>query len=169
MPFDEKAYMKAYRAANREKLNAQSRAYAAADPEKRRAIKARSYLKNKARVAQSVAAWKARNPEKAKEICRAWAAENPDKRKAAYHRYRAKCPALSASELRLVRACADGVCSYCLRPVQRMTLDHVMPVSRGGTNATENLVMACAKCNTSKHSRTPLEFMFGLPRLGGAA
>lgn len=50
-------------------------------------------------------------------------------------------------------------CQYCgQRPAkQELTLDHVMPKSRGGKDSWENLVLACVHCNVSKADRTPEE------------
>lgn len=42
-------------------------------------------------------------------------------------------------------------CRYCLSDSGgRLTLDHIVPVSRGGTNAPSNLVTCCKKCNLAK-------------------
>ncbi len=38
-------------------------------------------------------------------------------------------------------------------------IDHAIPFSRGGSYATENLVLSCASCNTSKCEMTPEEFV----------
>src|SRR5580765_5993985 len=46
-----------------------------------------------------------------------------------------------------------GHCHYCgceLHPFWSFTIDHVIPKSRGGTNAIENLVAACPVCNIEK-------------------
>jgi 5-methylcytosine-specific restriction endonuclease McrA len=51
----------------------------------------------------------------------------------------------------------DGhTCQYC-GSNKRLTLDHVMPRSRGGRDTWENLVAACESCNTRKGNRTPQE------------
>lgn len=49
----------------------------------------------------------------------------------------------------------DHACVYCgARPPEAVLhIDHVMPVSRGGTNEIENLVTACELCNLGKHAR----------------
>jgi hypothetical protein len=47
-------------------------------------------------------------------------------------------------------------CQYCGRRTE-LTLDHVMPQSRGGADTWENLVSACAPCNQRKANRTPEE------------
>ncbi|MBN8589745.1 MAG: HNH endonuclease [Rhodothermia bacterium] len=47
-------------------------------------------------------------------------------------------------------------CQYC-QSTQRLTIDHVLPRSRGGKDTWENLVTACMPCNTRKGNRTPEE------------
>ena len=42
------------------------------------------------------------------------------------------------------------ICQYCRKSSQTMTIDHVIPKNKGGLDAWENLVAACAKCNTKK-------------------
>jgi 5-methylcytosine-specific restriction endonuclease McrA len=50
-------------------------------------------------------------------------------------------------------------CQYCgARPrTQELTYDHVVPRSRGGKTAWENIVTACVDCNTRKANRTPTQ------------
>jgi 5-methylcytosine-specific restriction endonuclease McrA len=50
-------------------------------------------------------------------------------------------------------------CQYCAKRFQseKLTLDHVIPKSRGGINTWENLVTACKKCNQKKANQTPAE------------
>lgn len=48
-------------------------------------------------------------------------------------------------------------CQYCGRRSGPLTLDHVMPASRGGEDTWENLVAACGACNQFKANRTPEE------------
>lgn len=51
----------------------------------------------------------------------------------------------------------DGFeCIYC-GSKKNLTLDHVIPKSRGGANTWENLVTSCFKCNLKKADRTPQE------------
>jgi len=54
----------------------------------------------------------------------------------------------------------DGsTCQYCLKklPAKELTLDHVVPRSRGGGSSWENLVASCCPCNNRKGDRTPQE------------
>ena len=50
-------------------------------------------------------------------------------------------------------------CQYCggKFPTGKLSLDHVVPRSRGGVESWENIVAACLKCNVRKGNRTPLE------------
>ena len=54
----------------------------------------------------------------------------------------------------------DARCTYCgeLLPIQ-YHIDHKLPVSRGGTNAEENLHLTCPKCNLRKGTMTHEEFL----------
>jgi len=48
----------------------------------------------------------------------------------------------------------DGwACAYCGRSGVRLTLDHVVPRSRGGDSVWENVVASCAPCNLRKGNR----------------
>ena len=50
-------------------------------------------------------------------------------------------------------------CQYCgeKKAASELTLDHILPRSRGGDNSPVNIVTACVSCNTRKGSRTPAE------------
>jgi 5-methylcytosine-specific restriction endonuclease McrA len=50
-------------------------------------------------------------------------------------------------------------CQYCgeKKPGNELTLDHILPRSRGGDNSPVNIVTACVPCNTRKGDRTPNE------------
>lgn len=52
-----------------------------------------------------------------------------------------------------------GICQYCGKhfPRTQLTIDHVIPQSRGGADTWENLALACLACNVRKADRTPDE------------
>ena len=52
-------------------------------------------------------------------------------------------------------------CLYC-GSTKNLTLDHMIPKSRGGDSSWTNLVTACMRCNTKKGDRTPEEVGFTL-------
>ncbi|MEM8638795.1 MAG: HNH endonuclease [Cyanobacteria bacterium P01_G01_bin.54] len=51
----------------------------------------------------------------------------------------------------------NHTCQYCAYRGDNLTLDHVIPRSRGGGESWDNLVAACVRCNVRKGSRTPEE------------
>lgn len=52
-----------------------------------------------------------------------------------------------------------GLCAYCGQrfPAKELTMDHVVPVARGGRSAKGNVVPACKPCNSKKKLLTPAE------------
>jgi 5-methylcytosine-specific restriction endonuclease McrA len=67
---------------------------------------------------------------------------------------------------RAVLARDEYHCQYCGKrfPIPQLSLDHVVPRSRGGKTTWENIVCACVKCNVKKGSRTPEEASMKLIR-----
>ena len=58
----------------------------------------------------------------------------------------------------------DYTCQYCGESNHPLTVDHVMPKSRGGKTNWTNVVVACKSCNLKKGNRTPLEIDMKLKR-----
>ncbi|OPL10970.1 MAG: HNH endonuclease [delta proteobacterium ML8_D] len=56
--------------------------------------------------------------------------------------------------------CAQGVCFYCGSRVgpSNLTMDHVVPLVRGGRSNKNNLVPACKECNNNKKYLLPMEW-----------
>jgi 5-methylcytosine-specific restriction endonuclease McrA len=55
-------------------------------------------------------------------------------------------------------------CAYCGSRASALTIDHVMPVSRGGKTDFDNCVACCTACNNRKGARTPGEAGMRLAR-----
>lgn len=105
--------------------------------------------------------WYARNRESFKAYVREWRRDNPDRR-ALYERRRraARVRAIGRHSLADVLAlfeAYDWRCAYCGSD-KALTVDHRVPLSRGGDDSVQNLIPACPSCNSSKHDRTELEF-----------
>lgn len=77
-----------------------------------------------------------------------------DPRKEARRASRDKRKGLSADKRRKIYERDHYRCRYC-GGFDRLEIDHVYPVSRGGGNEQENLVTACHECNALKLDRTP--------------
>lgn len=60
----------------------------------------------------------------------------------------------------LIEIYATLNCFYCKRetPASERSLEHVMPLSRGGSHSASNIEMACINCNSSKREKTLKEW-----------
>lgn len=58
------------------------------------------------------------------------------------------------------RRLAKGVCYYCggSTPPAALTMDHIVPISRGGKTTKGNVVPACKECNNNKKQLLPMEW-----------
>jgi 5-methylcytosine-specific restriction protein A len=55
-----------------------------------------------------------------------------------------------------------GICHYCERVVdpKTLTMDHLVPLARGGVSVKGNVVPACKECNAKKKLHTPVDLLF---------
>ncbi len=55
---------------------------------------------------------------------------------------------------------AAGICHYCGEkfPPRLLTMDHLVPLVRGGRSTKGNLVPACKECNTKKQNQLAFEW-----------
>jgi len=55
---------------------------------------------------------------------------------------------------------ASGKCYYCHQIVsfKELTMDHLVPLTRGGRSTRDNLVPSCKACNNQKKNMLPLEW-----------
>jgi 5-methylcytosine-specific restriction endonuclease McrA len=69
------------------------------------------------------------------------------------------------------RRIATGICYYCRRQVGRLqlTMDHIVPLARGGKSIRGNVVPCCGDCNTRKKSMLPVEWTEYVQALGDAS
>ncbi len=58
------------------------------------------------------------------------------------------------------RKCSEGRCYYCGRtvPPGELTMDHIVPLIRGGKSTKNNIVPACRECNSKKKHAVPMEW-----------
>lgn len=65
----------------------------------------------------------------------------------------------------------QGRCHYCNAqvPPKELTLDHIVPLVRGGKTSRGNCVPACKACNSKKQSLLPLEWEEFLQRQDSAS
>ncbi len=65
------------------------------------------------------------------------------------------------------RRLSRGRCYYCDQPIPpgELTMDHVVPLARGGQTTKSNVVPACKECNTKKQQLVPVEWQEYLDKI----
>ena len=129
-------------------------------PKKKRPPQSAEYReKNRERIREKSRRWYRKNANKVAEKTKKWRQENPDKRKDFRHKRRAKVfggmPATCSSKIKEMKSKKVGSCSYCgvVMETINLTIDHVIPLSRGGKHSPDNLAFACRSCNSSKGAK----------------
>jgi 5-methylcytosine-specific restriction endonuclease McrA len=156
--------------AEREKKRADKIAWQAANPEKvleeKKSRDAAYYAANRERVLTTCAAWRAANLERARAKGVEWRAANPEQvrmlKRISQARRRARdCEAggyHKAEDIKAIYEMQKGKCAHCKRKVgEDYEVDHIQPLSKGGSNWPANLQILCPKCNRDKGAKDPLE------------
>lgn len=102
--------------------------------------------------------WRAANTARANAATRAWEIRNPDKARAKWARHSAKRASvdirtLTPSEWRDTIDYYGSYCAYCLAVIANPEMDHLIPLSKNGEHAVENVAPACRSCNARKSNR----------------
>jgi 5-methylcytosine-specific restriction endonuclease McrA len=154
-----------YRAKYRDALREASARWRAEHPAAERETKARYYADHRAAASVRNANWRAKNRSALIQAKAKYQAEHPDLSRTSRRRRRAlertnAIGAVTATDVRAILAENGGRCVYCdKRPAT--TLDHRVPLSRGGAHAVFNLAGACQPCNSSKGSKLVAEWKRG--------
>lgn len=157
---------------NKQRIKEYSKAWQKNNPERRREASRlgakRRYWLDPDKYREASKRWRSLNPEKEQAArqnavvsgksaarLREWRKNNPHKRKAQEYRRRAlltDAPGCASGEQIAARVeMWGGKCWLCLKVAD--TIDHVIPLSRGGSNWPSNLRPACKSCNSRKHTK----------------
>lgn len=105
--------------------------------------------------------WNECNPGERARRLRVWRQANPEKARAEVARYRSRKrgateSTLTAVQWLFIKDLYSHRCVYCGRKMQRLTQDHIIPLSKGGMHTMDNIVSACQSCNSKKKDGPPL-------------
>lgn len=135
-----------------------------ANPELSREKARRYAAEHRSDAVERVRQWRMANPEKYREACtyasrRDHFRSNRDYYTAVKHNFRARSEGvdgtIAGDDISGLYIEQSGLCSYCGEDMgETYTVDHVLPLSRGGTNTPDNIVLCCGVCNSSKGTAT---------------
>jgi 5-methylcytosine-specific restriction endonuclease McrA len=118
-----------------------------------------NYQRNKEKRKANATAWQKANPEKFKHYQRISKKRNKESIAADSRRRNARRKAngvFAIAKKELIKL-NRGPCFYC-GSLDRITVDHVVAIARGGTDSIGNLVPACKSCNSQKRQLTIMEW-----------
>jgi hypothetical protein len=158
--------------ANREKVLKRTRGWQKQNSDKERDRLRVWRRNNRIRYLERSNRWKQNNPEKVRESARRRRATNPDnhreynRRRAAWRRAsrcQALCP-VTRQQIDARFALWNNRCAFCGVDAsdrrnhgrQRLTVEHVLALTKGGLDEASNIIPACSACNSSKQE-SPVE------------
>lgn len=143
-----------YRGTRKKQSNASRRRWEARNPEKSRKAKLAHYLANS---------------EKYNEAARRYAREHPEWKREQWRKRHLRKQGVAGThtldEWKAVQVKQGGHCFYCGEPA-RLHRDHLIPITRGGSDYIANVVGACKVCNSRKNTRTVDEFVRRIIEVG---
>lgn len=104
---------------------------------------------------------------------REWQESHPDQRRANQHNYRVRKLGAEGKyteeDIKIIYDKQKGLCFYCGSTLENVNYhhDHMIPLSRGGSNWPDNIAISCVTCNLSKHDKTAEEYIEWRKKNGG--
>jgi 5-methylcytosine-specific restriction endonuclease McrA len=125
-------------------------------PERYKELDHQNYLRNKENKNAGSRRWRENNIELSSNRVKQWMANHPfkgleysEKRRAAKHGGK-----ITEEEWIVILNKYGRKCLRCGRSDVEITMDHVIPLSKGGTHTADNIQPLCKSCNSSKYTQT---------------
>lgn len=160
---------------HREEKIAYQRAYNLRTKDKRKELGKKYYIENRDRINKVTEEWRKNNPEKARQQRKNWRTKNPQKSKQSERKWRTK----NSEKYKLItravnaryRARKKNVLGDFTLPQWKylldfyghqcmmcgtgkdLTIDYVIPISKGGMHSIENIQILCQACNSHKGTK----------------
>lgn len=152
--------LKEYKSTHKEQTNAASRRRRKENPEHYR-----QYNRNYSALPsakQYAKKWRQQNRDKIQGYYITWKTKDPEGVRARTIRRRSvekTGNGITGGDIKRQYKSQKGCCYWCGVSVKHgYEIDHVIPLSRGGINSRENIVLACTPCNRSKKDKLPHEW-----------
>lgn len=159
-----KASASAWAKENRARKTLVAREWEKANPDRMRAKKSKYSAENKEKISKSAKVYYSNNAEAIKAKCSSYIKNNPELARAKAARRRALKRSANGShtkeDIKNLVSMQRGCCACCTKRLpSNYHVDHIIPLSKGGSNDRLNLQILCEKCNLTKHTKDPIEFM----------
>lgn len=156
-PERRKVIKRKYYQKNFKKVKEANKKYRLENLEKARVAHKKWYLENSERMKAVRRKYYQENSKKVKETCRKWQLENPGKVREISLKRRGYGEVKRGVVDRVINAnifkYGAITCEKDKKPcLDNFHIDHIIPVSKGGSNNFDNLQILCADCNFSKHT-----------------
>ena len=156
-------YMAKWRILHREQWNRLGRQSRARRMEKHLAYNKQWRDANPERMQQARDNWKKLNRERIALTHQQWRSSNKDKERSYKHKRRSgNGDFVSAGEIQTQLEKQSSRCYWCCNILSVYHVDHILPLSKGGTNTTENICIACPTCNLKKGVKLPTDFVLAM-------
>ncbi len=138
-----------------------------ANPERSKVHRERYLALHKAVALAGVRRWRAANRERVSFLNQRWQKANPDRVKELHRERRARRTGAEGkhtmADIRAKLRSQKSKCYWCkaaliLDGEGKYHVDHVIPLSKGGSDGPENIACACPSCNLKKNNKMPWEF-----------
>lgn len=148
-----------WREANVEKRKIDNKKWRDANSDKDKQRKLDYYYSNKLKMQKQSNDWHANNSGYSSDYMKQWREDNPGRSSEYVHvrRTRMQNNGLYKVLKRDLKRLYSASCAYC-GATEDITLDHVVPLKRGGSHGIGNLVAACRTCNSSKGAKLLVEW-----------
>ena len=152
-----------YRAPEERRRQARERtaAWRESDPERAKESERQSYLRNQESRVAAAREYREANRERTRATAKAYAKAHPDAvwRSDANRRAREKNAFVEVVDRAALYERDRGVCGLCRKTVERSdaTVDHIIPLSKGGEHSYANTQIAHTFCNLSRGNRGPAQ------------
>lgn len=144
--------MRRWRDANRKRSRQNDRRWRERNPVLAKEILDRYDAKNPNRKRDYMRKRRATDPEAVRATYNRWRARNREQEIERCHRRRVAIESADPATVAMVAQLLTEPCAYC-GATENITIDHVVPLSRGGKHEADNLAPACYPCNCSKNSK----------------
>lgn len=147
-----KQYMRAYRAAGKDKWYQNNR-------EERKIIELKRYYDNKEHILDKLRKKYNENPQRKKDKVKLYQASNAGKITNHKRQYKRRATlkdmgSFTIDEWTTLINKYKNMCLCCKRTDVEITADHIIPLSKGGSNTIDNIQPLCRSCNSSKGIKT---------------